>query len=77
MKEINLKISNKSTGKEIKNQLAKIENKILNIYKCRLFFQGQEILDNHQLFYHDLKDNSKIQVIFLKLIKIINFNVKL
>ena len=67
MKEINLKISNKSTGKEIKNQLAKIENKNLNIFKCRLFFQGQEILDNHQLFFHDLKDNSKIQVLFIKI----------
>ena len=67
MKEINLKISNKSTGKEIKNQLAKNENKMLNNYKCRLFFQGQEILDNHQLFYHNLKDNSKIQVLFTKI----------
>ena len=67
MKEINLKISNKSTGKEIKNQLVKIENKILNIYKFRLIFQGQEILNYHQLFYHDLKDNSKIQVLFIKI----------
>ena len=67
MKEINLKISNKSNGKDVKQQLAKIENKKLDLYKCRLFFQGQEILDEHQLFYHNLKDNSKIQVLFNKI----------
>ena len=53
--------------KEIKQQIVKNENKMLNIYKCRLFFQGQEILDDHQLFYHDLKDNSKIQELFNKI----------
>jgi hypothetical protein len=67
MKEIKLNVNNNFNGKNIKEKLAQIENKNLNEFKCRLFFKGQEIQDQHKLFYHNLENNSKLQVIFNKL----------
>ena len=62
MKEIKLNVFNKSSGKEIKELISKAIDKPLENYKFRLFFSGQEILDDHLLFYHNIENKNKIQV---------------
>ena len=62
MKEIKLNVFNKSSGKEIKELISKEIDKPLENYKFRLFFSGQEILDDHLLFYHNIENKNKIQV---------------
>ena len=62
IKEIKLNVFNKSSGKEIKELLSKELNKPLENYKFRLFFSGQEIFDDHLLYYHNIENKNKIQV---------------
>ena len=62
IKEIKLNVFNKSSGKEVKELLSKELNKPLENYKFRLFFSGQEIFDDHLLYYHNIENKNKIQV---------------
>ena len=62
IKEIKLNVFNKSSGKEVKELLSKELNKPLGNYKFRLFFSGQEIFDDHLLYYHNIENKNKIQV---------------
>ena len=66
-KELNFQVFNTTTGKEVKELIAKEENKPLDQYKIRLFFSGQEIKDEHPLYYHSMVDKSKIQVNYCKI----------
>ena len=61
-KELHFNVLNTDTGKSIKELIAKEQNFNFDDFKIRLFFSGQEILDEHPLYYHSLGDNSKIQV---------------
>ena len=60
-------VFNTTTGKEVKELISKEENKPLDQYKIRLFFSGQEIKDDHPLYYHSMVDKSKIQVNYSKI----------
>ena len=59
---IKLNVTNKMKVKDIKKKFA--ENIGLDIEKCkiRLFFKGQELLDNNLLCYNNVENMSKIHV---------------
>ena len=56
MQQIKLKF------KKIKEAFAKIMNIDLNTHKIRLLFSGQELLDENLLYYNNIENMSKIQV---------------
>ena len=61
-KETAIKISNKAKGKDLKRIYSQMENKPLEKYRLRLLFKGQEIQDEHSLFYHNIENQSRIHV---------------
>lgn len=66
-KETKLTVNNKMSGRELKEIFAKEENVLLDKYSIRLFYSGQEVKDDHLLYYHSsLDNNSKLQVICIK-----------
>ena len=65
--ELKFNVFNTDKGIYIKELISKEINVDLTLFKIRLFFCGQEILDDHPLFYHSLSDNSKIQVSYSKI----------
>jgi hypothetical protein len=67
IKEITLNAFNKSSGKEIKELISKKIDKPLDKYKFRLFFSGQEISDDHLLYYHNIENKNKIQVNYIEI----------
>lgn len=62
LKEIKLDVTNKTTGKEVKEMFSQQENFPLDKYKIRLFYTGQEIKDEHLLCYHNVVNGGKIQI---------------
>ena len=66
-KDIELDVTNKTQIKKIKEDFAKKMNFDLNKYKIRLFFSGQELLDENLLCYNNVQDMSKIQVMVIKI----------
>ena len=66
-KDIELNVTNKTQIKKIKEDFAKNMNFDLNQYKIRLFFSGQELLDENLLCYNNVQDMSKIQVMVIKI----------
>ena len=61
-KNINLHATNKTLVKKIKEAFAKKMNIDLKTHKIRLLFRGQELLDENLLWYDNVEDMSKIQV---------------
>ena len=61
-KNINLAASNKTPVIKVKQAFAKKMNIDLNTHKIRLLFRGQELLDENLLYYNNVEDMSKIQV---------------
>ena len=61
-KNININATNKTKVKKIKEAFAKEMKIDLNTHKIRLLFRGQELLDENLLFYNNVEDMSKIQV---------------
>ena len=57
-------VMNTMTGKELKDLFRK-EHHIGDNYNLRLFISGQEIVDDHFLYQHHLKNGYKIQVMKL------------
>lgn len=57
-----IKISNTDTGLQLKKSFWKVSKIKKNSFNLRLFYGGNEIKDNHQLFQHKLKNDYKIQV---------------
>jgi hypothetical protein len=55
-------VSNKTTGEQLKKLYADKTNCPLNKYKLRLLYKGQEISNEHPLFYHNIENNAKIHV---------------
>lgn len=67
LKESSFTLSNKTTGKELKELFAKSEGlEPFDNYSIRLFYTGQEIKDEHMLCYHNIIDNGKIQINYIK-----------
>jgi hypothetical protein len=60
--EHSFNVSNKIKGIELKDLYSKKANKPLTNYKIRLLFKGQEIKDDHSVFYHNIENDSQIQV---------------
>lgn len=61
-KNININVTNKTSAKDLKAIFAK-EMKIKQKSNViRLLFKGQELIDDHLLYYHNLENGSKIQV---------------
>lgn len=58
---IDMEVSNKLTGAQLKEEFIK-KAKYDNNIKIRLFFSGQEIRDEHFLYQHSLQNGFKIQV---------------
>jgi hypothetical protein len=61
-KDFNLKVTNKTTVKKLKQAFAKKANIDLNTHRIRLLFRGQELLDDNLLCYNNVEEMSKIQV---------------
>jgi hypothetical protein len=55
-------VSNKIYGKELKALYADATNKPLNKYRLRLLLKGQEIRDDHPLFFYGIDEDNRIQV---------------
>ena len=62
LKESKMQVTNRTTGKEIKEKFSVQENFPLDKYNIRLFYTGQEIKDDHVLCYHNVVDGGKIQI---------------
>ena len=61
-KNIKLHVTNKTHVKKIKEAFAKKMNFDLKTHKIRLLFRGQELLDKNPLYFNNVEDGSKIQV---------------
>jgi hypothetical protein len=61
-KETKINVTNKTTGKELKELYAQNENISLDKFRLRLLYKGQEIKDEHALFYHKVEENCRMQV---------------
>lgn len=61
-KNINLKVTNKTIVKSLKELFAKEMKINMNKQKLRLLFKGQELVDDHLLYYYNVGNDSKIQV---------------
>jgi uncharacterized ubiquitin-like protein YukD len=62
-----LKISNKSSGNDIKEMFCKLENLQIDQYQIRLLSKGQEIKNDSLLCMYNIEDGDKIQVSCRKL----------
>ena len=62
MDKMELTVSNKISGLDLKRLYAEKLNLTLDKFKIRLIFRGKEILNDHALYLHDIDNNSKIQV---------------
>ena len=61
-KNVKLHVTNKTKIKKVKEAFAKNMGIDLTKFKIRLFFKGQELLDDNLLCYNGVEDMSKIQV---------------
>jgi hypothetical protein len=61
-KNIKLHVTNKTSVKKVKEAFAKKMEIDLNTHKIRLLFRGQELMDENPLYYNNVQDMSKIQV---------------
>ena len=61
-KNIKLHVNNKMKVKKVKEAFAKKMEIDLKTHKIRLLFRGQELLDENPLYYNNVEDMSKIQV---------------
>ena len=61
-KNIKLHVTNKTHNKKVKEAFAKKMDIDLKTHKIRLLFRGQELLDNNPLYFNNVEDGSKIQV---------------
>ena len=61
-KNIKLHVTNKTSVKKVKEAFAKKMEIDLNTHKVRLLFRGQELMDENPLYYNNVQDMSKIQV---------------
>lgn len=62
MEETAFTVSNKITGSELKILYSEKCNYPFKKYRIRLLYKGQEIKDDHQLYYHSIDNNAKIHV---------------
>ena len=62
-RNINLNASNKTSVKKVKIEFAKKMDIDLSTHKIRLIFRGQELLDENLLYYNNIENMSKVQVI--------------
>ena len=60
-KNIEMEISNKLRGKELKSEI-KIKEKIEDDKIIRLFYRGREIKDDDFLYNHNLNENCQIML---------------
>ena len=61
-KNIKLHVTNKTHVKKVKEAFAKKMEIDLKNHKIRLLFRGQELLDDNPLYFNNVEDGSKIQV---------------
>ena len=61
-KNVKLHVTNKTHVKKVKEAFAKKMDIDLKTHKIRLLFRGQELLDDNPLYYNNVEDMSKIQV---------------
>ena len=66
-KNIELETTNNAVVKEIKEAFCKKMNFNINTHKIRLLYRGQELLDDNLLYYNNVEDMSKIQVMTNKI----------
>jgi len=66
--KINLSLSNKKTGKDIKDLYLRTCNKSNDKYKLRLINRGFEILDEHVLSTHKFNKDFQVQVLMKEII---------
>ncbi len=57
-----MEVTNRTTGKELKERFSKEENFPLENFSIRLFYSGQEIKDEHLLCYHNVVNGGKILI---------------
>ena len=61
-RNIKLHVTNKTHVKKVKEAFAKKMEIDLKNHKIRLLFRGQELLDDNPLYFNNVEDGSKIQV---------------
>ena len=61
-RNINLSATNKTSVKKVKIVFAKKMDIDLSTHKIRLIFRGQELLDENLLYFNNIENMSKIQV---------------
>lgn len=61
---IPMKIIENITGKELKEKICSMKNVDPSKVKCRLFFGGNELLDNQCIFQHKIKNGYTIQCLY-------------
>ena len=61
-KNVKLHVTNKTHVKKVKEAFAKKMDLYLKKHKIRLLFRGQELLDDNPLYFNNVEEGSKIQV---------------
>ena len=61
-RNINLSATNKTSVKKVKIAFAKKMGIALSTHKIRLIFRGQELLDENLLYFNNIENMSKVQV---------------
>lgn len=56
-----------SKGSDLKNKICDFSKINPKNYKIRLFFGGAEILDEHKVYQHNIKDGYTIQIMKTKI----------
>lgn len=67
LNDLNIKVTNRTTGKEIKNAYLNAKKLNSNTNIVRIFYRGKEILDDHLMSYHDVENNSNFMVMVREL----------
>lgn len=61
-KNVNLNVTNKSNVKSVKELFAQEMKINMEKQRIRLLFKGLELVDDHLLYYYNVENGSKIQV---------------
>jgi hypothetical protein len=59
----NVKIRNKDTGFDIIHKFIKLSKIDNRLFVIRLFYGGQEIEEDHCVYYHQIKDGDTLQIL--------------
>lgn len=71
-----MKIRNKCTGFDFKHKFAKMIKLDKKCHSLRLFYRGQEILDTHCVYYHNVTEDALIYIVSFERSNGTEFSIK-